>query len=760
MSGGLTFMPAEATADRLQLLYADAAPLGVGRWRLALGFATPCGGMGPEAQIPPSALSVRPAEADRARLEVVNTVWAVAGRVLTVDVALRGPPRLAGSYVVSVDDPVLVDPAVSSARFVLPEAASIVLPERPSIDYLTKDYVGFRQHMIDAVSRLMPGWQDTSEPDLGVTVIESLAYGADFLSYYQDAVATEAYLDTARQRVSVRRHLRLLGATLSEGCAGRLFMRITVARVPEVRIPASCTYVTAPDAPAVVGAWDPRLTNGPDSAAIVYRQLDDVVLRAAFNSLPLTIETGRLQAGAVHFAVLTPSAAELEKHAVGGVLGVGGCGGGGGPQVLHPFRVRAISAPSGTRRGETVVVLVADPQDALPWDLHIRGGSEVTGNLVLAEFGQQALLETLPTVEPGRLYRPILSQPHVVTAAPLEPGVAASRLLEPDLHRTAASVTLSQFIPDDGGEGVAMRLDGVWTCVPDLLESAADARHFVAETRSDGRVQLRFGDGVFGRSPAVGTAFIADYRVGVLPSGVAGQGLLDTLVVQDETDLEILSSVIPGVANPTPSSGLVRADEVQAAILRAKAAFRVIGVCVTADDYVAAAESVDGVAEAAVRLERAGAVEVVRVRVRAARQLYLSETLMGRVREILDARLLAGRRVLIDGPRFARLRLSVWAEARPGVSRDRLRARIVEAFSDQAGGAFSPSNVAFGASVFASRLLEQLLAVEGVARGEILLLDRAGRQAPASVPTMLELAWDEIPLLTPDAFDIRVEAAS
>ena len=37
-------------------------------------------------------------------------------------------------------------------------------------------------------------------PDLGITLVELLAYVGDHLSYYQDAVATEAYLDTARQR--------------------------------------------------------------------------------------------------------------------------------------------------------------------------------------------------------------------------------------------------------------------------------------------------------------------------------------------------------------------------------------------------------------------------------------------------------------------------------------------------------------------------------------------------------------------------------
>ena len=43
-------------------------------------------------------------------------------------------------------------------------------------------------------------------PDLGIALVELLAYVGDYLSYYQDAVATEAYLDTARRRISVRRH--------------------------------------------------------------------------------------------------------------------------------------------------------------------------------------------------------------------------------------------------------------------------------------------------------------------------------------------------------------------------------------------------------------------------------------------------------------------------------------------------------------------------------------------------------------------------
>src|SRR2546427_6685807 len=46
---------------------------------------------------------------------------------------------------------------------------------------------------------------------------ELLAYVGDYLSYQQDAVATEAYLGTARRRVSVRRHARLVDYLVHDG---------------------------------------------------------------------------------------------------------------------------------------------------------------------------------------------------------------------------------------------------------------------------------------------------------------------------------------------------------------------------------------------------------------------------------------------------------------------------------------------------------------------------------------------------------------
>jgi hypothetical protein len=96
----------------------------------------------------------------------------------------------------------------------------------PDINYLAKDYASFRQLILDRLALLMPGWQEQHVPDVGIALVEILAYAADHLSYHQDAVATEAYLNTARRRISVRRHVRLLDYQMHDGCNARTWIHV------------------------------------------------------------------------------------------------------------------------------------------------------------------------------------------------------------------------------------------------------------------------------------------------------------------------------------------------------------------------------------------------------------------------------------------------------------------------------------------------------------------------------------------------------
>ena len=100
--------------------------------------------------------------------------------------------------------------------------------DEPQIDYLAKDYGSFRRLLLDRLALLLPDWNELHSPDIGITLVELLAYVGDNLSYHQDAVATEAYLDTARLRISVRRHARLVDYMLHEGCNARAWLTFNV----------------------------------------------------------------------------------------------------------------------------------------------------------------------------------------------------------------------------------------------------------------------------------------------------------------------------------------------------------------------------------------------------------------------------------------------------------------------------------------------------------------------------------------------------
>jgi predicted phage baseplate assembly protein len=133
-------------------------------------------------------------------------------------------------------------------------AAPVVCPEpprtRPTIDYMAKDYASFRQLLLDRLSQTLPNWTERHEPDALLTLVELLAYEGDRLSYYQDAVASEAYLFTARQRISVRRHARLVDYHLHEGCNARAWLFVEASEDSPSFQPDDFFFTTAfPGAP-------------------------------------------------------------------------------------------------------------------------------------------------------------------------------------------------------------------------------------------------------------------------------------------------------------------------------------------------------------------------------------------------------------------------------------------------------------------------------------------------------------------------------
>jgi hypothetical protein len=175
--------------------------------------------------------------ADKANVLVVRTH--AAGDFSTYRLRLVNDAKTAGGPFALTDVLTGFDPQLAEAEFsfkvdcgqdfdcapVAPDC-SPASPTPPPINYLAKDYGSFRTIILDRLYQLLPNWGGSSEADLGVALAELIAYVGDHLSYQQDAVTTEAYLETARRRVSLRRHAVLVDYQVQEGCNARTFVQL------------------------------------------------------------------------------------------------------------------------------------------------------------------------------------------------------------------------------------------------------------------------------------------------------------------------------------------------------------------------------------------------------------------------------------------------------------------------------------------------------------------------------------------------------
>ena len=133
---------------------------------------------------------------------------------------------------------------------------------------------------------LHPRLAERNPSDLGVTIVEVLAYAADYLSYYQDSVATEAYLDTARRRISVRRHTRLLDFRMMEGTNARVWVQVWVegpSGASALRLPASTRLLTRSRVPDCVDLGSRDYDRALEEGALVFQTLIPTTIRPDHN---------------------------------------------------------------------------------------------------------------------------------------------------------------------------------------------------------------------------------------------------------------------------------------------------------------------------------------------------------------------------------------------------------------------------------------------------------------------------------------------
>ena len=630
-----------------------------------------------------------------------------------------------------------------------------VLPEA-EIDYLAKDFDSFRRLMLDRMATIAPDWAERSPADAHVALVELLAYVGDHLSYYQDAVATEAYLGTARLRVSARRHARLLDYRVHSGCNARAWVVVEVdsgGGADGQALAAGTVLLSRGDQEETTVAPAELERRLAAERPTVFETMHELTLRAAHNAIGFyawSDEQCCLPKGATRATLLDDPKLDL---AVGDVVlfeeirsPTTGVEADADPAHRHAVRLTAAEHVVDELDGTKVLEIAWASADSLPFPLCVSavvtppGGpsarAEIAvarGNVVLADHGLSRPSEELvPKDAPaGRPYRPHLAEGPLTFRAAFDASLPAAAATRTDPRGALPVVSVT-------GEGET------WSPVFDLLGSDRFATELVVEVESDGIAHVRFGDGERGRQPEEGSEFRAAYRIGNGRAGNVGAETITRLVVP-----------FPGVRrvrNPLGATAGADLEPLERIRLDAPEAFRTQERAVTEADYAEVTGRHDEVQRAAAAFRWTGSWYTTFVTVDRTGGRELDPYFERDLRTFLDRYRMAGHDLELEPPVTVPLDILLEVCVKPGYFRSDVEEALLERLSNRVlpgggRGFFHPDNFTFGQPVYLSQIFEAAMGVAGVEWVRALRFQRFGKTAAQ------ELQHE---LLTPAAREVAV----
>ncbi|MBK8096622.1 MAG: putative baseplate assembly protein [Planctomycetes bacterium] len=674
-----------------------------------------------------------------------------SGNVLTVTVDRAGDfssyrlRLVAGAG--SAEPPAGFDPRLGAVEFSFKAACPSELdcrvepdcppPHFPDVeqDQLVRDYRGFRRLMLERVARTAD-WRPLSPADPFLAVVEALAYDADQRAYLQDAVHTEGYLATARSRISLRRHARLVDYAVMDGCNARTFVHLGVAQgsaADGAVLPAGTMLFTQLPARTTIAPADAG--DALQRRPTVFASLMPITLHAAHGAIPIhtwSDDLCCLPRGATKATLkddprlhLAPGDLLLLEETADPATGIAGDA---DPEHRHVVRLLSTTRATDPVDGTPVLEVAWHAADALPFPLCISAQVATSSgvaviatalaraNVVPADHGHtQTGLRLEPARIDGNPPRPRLPLAGITHAVPFDPAAAAA---EPATRFLRANA-------QDAVPVVALH-DGTdrWSPRPDLLQSGRFEPDFVVEIDTDGNAQLRFGDGINGKRPATGTQFEVSVRTGSGPEGNVGRDSL-VHVVTALTGIDTVRNPLPATGGTAPQSAASIRSEAPEAFKRQERA-------VTADDWVAMAERHPEVARAAAHLRWTGSWHTVYLSIDriGGGPVLADPAFVADLMAHLERYRMAGQDLALRDPVFAPLRLELLVCVRP----DHFRAEVARALTVALGtgmstagrGFFHPDEFTFGQPVYPSRIHQRASSVPGVASVEIRALGRLG----------------------------------
>ncbi len=639
--------------------------------------------------------------------------------------------------------------------------------EQPVIDYLAKDYDSFRHTMMAAMSARVPGWEPTSEADLDQVLIGLFSAAADELSDYQDRVMNEAYLATARKRVSLARHARLMDYHIHQGNQASTWLVLEAAE----EMPPMVAHPVQEGLEVWAGREmkDAARLFTTQQPTFVCPMLNRIGLYA-WGGAVRSLEAGATSADLSFFLGAVPFTDHATALAMQTLIRSGRF-----PRLvvqewLNPRTGWPAGRAVGKRqmlrlRPETATATVDpvtlasaspvwfvrvswEPEDALRQTycfgvdcdgVDVDHVSLFHGNVVRACHGQW---RSAVFKEPG---------------AVLGAGEYSYRRVAP--WGTVCELPdrdLAYLDTPPGGDApplstllVTVQLPSaparVWLEVPTLVHSGSDdpnGNHFLVETDEERRSVVRFGQGnapaiagdnrccggdaagaggiqgsVSGRELPENSIVLCRYQVG---RGLDGNVGADMLVQYDPATLLPAGTLLRSCWNPFNVSNGRAPEPAMEIVRRVPEAYRARQLrAVTLDDYARRAQEVPGVSRASARYAWTGSWRTVQVTIDPAGTAVLDEPLRTAVRRHLNAVRLIQEDLEILPPRFVPLEIHVKLCAHAEYWPEDLRFVLQQEFSDGwtpdgRMAFFHPDRWTFAQSLRTSQVIGLVESVAGV----------------------------------------------
>ncbi|MCW3097923.1 MAG: hypothetical protein JWL77_3541 [Chthonomonadaceae bacterium] len=688
--------------------------------------------------------------------------------------------RLAGAgdystYTLALESD-LLDPVFTRVAFRFPqrpeawlaaaaeEAAPLLAPaDWPSIDYLAKDFDSFRRALLDFSALRYPAWVERSEADFGLTFLEALCAIADDLSYMQDRIAAEAFLDTATQRRSLVRHARLVNYEPRPILAARVWLQCNVLQKGSLS-PGMRVSAPTPDGDLVTfetgtGLHDrtPTPVDPVWNYGIRPYWWDEAQRILPIGATELWIE-GHAYGFQPGQRVLLDTPSNIP-----------------GERACREFvRLSSMEEAVDPLFEDRPLTRIVWPQeDALRFP-HDLSTTVLAGNLVPATHGvtryEQFALDPPPDDTPPLPLAVMRIGANSTPDAPIFDILYTLRdapLVWLDDDQTFQATSRPEIRVDqvDGATPIrwewrrslldAGPFESVYTIEPvryrRILRVNSDGT-FLQIYDGDAGDSLRFGRGAFGQAPDADALFEVAYRVG---GGKAGNVAAGTLTLLDTTHPD--ASWIRSVINPFAAEGGQEAETPEE--IRRNAPCALTGrrerAVLTKDWETLLPERLSWLRQVRAAARWTGSWRTTFVSVETQTAQEMDAVQEAELRALLERCRMAAVETVVGARHEISLDLHLRVVTRPGSAHPKVQSAVLEALfavrlPDGTPGFLRPERFGFGVSLERSALEAALQAVPDVAGVLRIAYRRAGYQA----------AWADLPSVVPVAHDAVLRIAN